>query len=183
MGLALAATAWFMLSAAAAPAPTPPSEGPIAEALALRGVLGKTPPPSVTTAVLAENGVLEMATPVLVPQVQEVAENTVGPDGKVVVVKRLVSTMVSVPRVEQVKVDGLKFYIVSKDGKLDPIDSGKATGMLKKKSPVLTGESADVDPQGLELVKAGTLYIVVPAPQPPAVPQPFAPPPPFGAKP
>jgi hypothetical protein len=42
--------------------------------------------------------------------------------------------------------------------------------MLKQKTPVLTGDKADVEPQNLELVKPGTLYLVLPPPEPPLLP-------------
>jgi hypothetical protein len=72
-----------------------------------------------------------------------------------------------------------KFFTVTKEGKLDPLDAAKATAMLKTRTPVLTSDS-DVDTRGLDQIKPGTLCIVVPesAYGPDAPPPP--PPPPQG---
>ena len=121
-----------------------------------------------------------MESPVMVPQAQEVVENVAGADGKVVQVKRVVMSIVSVPRTVRVQLDGLKFFTVTAEGKLEAIDAAKATEMLKHKTPVLSGDGADVDPRNLELVKAGTLYLVIPPHWLEPIPQPLFPP---GAKP
>jgi hypothetical protein len=166
MGLALASAAWFALSAGAAPAPTAPSEGPISDALALRGVLPKTPPPTASVAVVPEMGVIELGRVVLVPVAKEVTETVVGPDGKQEQVKRVVTETVPQTTTVRVKAESVKFFTVTRDGKLDALDAAKAAAMLKQRMPVLTGDSPDVDPRALELVKPGTLYLVPPPPEP-----------------
>ena len=171
MWLALAAAAWFVLRAAAAPAPTPPSQGPISDALALRGVLGKTAPPTLSTAVVVEKGVIETECALAIPVSKEVVETVTLPNGKQEQVARVVTETVYETRTVRLMVDGLKFYTVTAEGKLEAIDAAKATGMLKQKTPVLTGATADVDPRNLELVKPGTLYLVVPLPQTDVLPR------------
>jgi hypothetical protein len=57
-----------------------------------------------------------------------------------------------------------KFFVVAKEGKLEALDVKKAAAMLKKPTAVLTGDSAEVDPRNLEVVKPGTIYLVIPAP-------------------
>ena len=59
-------------------------------------------------------------------------------------------------------VKSCKFFTVSKEGKLEALDAAKATALLKKRTAILTGDSATVDPRHLELVKPGTRYLVIP---------------------
>jgi hypothetical protein len=69
-----------------------------------------------------------------------------------------------VPQVYKVRVavKDCKFFLVTNDGKLEALDAKKAAGMLKKQTPVLTGEKADVDPKTLGVFKPGTIYLVAP---------------------
>src|SRR5207237_4654964 len=60
MWLTLAAWAGFALSGAAGPAPALVSQGPIADALRLLGMLPRTAPLSVTPAVMAEEGIIAL---------------------------------------------------------------------------------------------------------------------------
>jgi hypothetical protein len=200
MWLALAAAAWFVLPGTAAPVPipAPASTSPIAEAVRLRGLLPTTTPLAVIPAAMAKEGVLELEYPTLVTlkairtvtvmrsEEKTVTETVQGPGGKVEQVKRKVTEMVPatvqvevtvlVPggKVEKmpVPVKSCKFFVVSKEGKLEPLDAAKATALLKKRTAVLTGASAEVDPRTLELIKPGTLCVIY-APPPPPPPLPY----------
>jgi hypothetical protein len=104
--------------------------------------------------------------------------NVVGPDGKVEAQTRKVPVIVTVskdvpyavmvarPAGESAKVrvaaKSCKFFTVTKEGRLDPLDTARATAMLKTRTPVLTGGDADVDPRSLEMFKPGLLYLVLP---------------------
>ncbi|HVS35700.1 MAG TPA: hypothetical protein VMS17_08960 [Gemmataceae bacterium] len=178
--LALAAAAWFPLSAAAAPAPEPSSEGPISDALGLRGRLPSTPPPTAGAAIAAEKGGVNLEVTVAIAISQEVVVNVpeLSPDGKTVKTvqqKRVVTSMVPETRIERIQADAVKFFTVGRDGKLESIDSAKALGMLKQFTPVLYGQPAEVDPRNLEQVKPGTLYLVLPLHQPESIPVPLPP--------
>ena len=170
-GLALATAAWFALSAAAAPAPAPPSEGPISDALAMRGILPKTAPPIVSPVEMAGDGVLQLESVAMVPETFQYEEAVALPNGKTQKVVRTAMRFVAVTRAVQFKTASLKFFTVTKDGKLESLETAKATAMLKTRTPVLTGDSAEVDPRNLEMVKPGTLYLVFPPPPPPPIPQ------------
>jgi hypothetical protein len=201
--LALGAVACFPLAAAAAPAPVPgpASLGPITDALRLHGMLAKTVPPHAVPAVMVEEGVIGLEYRTMVPVTtkrvvtQTVAETRAekqkvrGPGGKVEEVTRYVTVMVPVsrevavtemrpggkPQIRKVTAKACKFFEVSKEGKLKALDAAKATALLKKKTAILTGNSAEVDPRHLTLVKPGTLYLVLPPPEP--LPSPLKPPP------
>jgi hypothetical protein len=186
------AVAWWALPCLAAPVPVPGSTtgGPITDALRLRDMLPRTAPLTITPAVLAKDGVIMMERRVMVtvPFAREVTvqvavakqviEKVTQPDGKVVErvrtvteyvpEKRTVTQMASQTRAETISLmaNGCKFYVVTKDGKLEAIDAEKATAMLKKKIAVLTGDSANVDPRTLEMVKPGTLCVIPPKPVP-----------------
>src|SRR5262245_24131883 len=171
MGLALWAAAGFALTAAAAPAPAPSpvSQGPISDYLRLRGKLPPTEPPHAMR-VRVEEGNIEVERRLAV-YTQEVRQTVVKRDGREVTVQ---STVV-VPRytVEKatVPVKDCKFFQVTRDGKFEAVEASKAAARLKKPTAVLTGECAEVDPRHLELVKPGTLYLVVPPPKPPELPR------------
>ena len=60
---------------------------------------------------------------------------------------------------------------MTRDGKLEAVETRKAVAHLKKPMAVLTGERAKADPRHLELVKPETLYLVIPPPQPLAPPR------------
>ena len=183
MWLALATAAWLPLTAAAAPAPPPPSEGPITDALALRGILPATAPPSAATAVTAGEGVIELQSLVMVPVEKVMTDTVTQPDGKKVQIERVVTTTEFTIRSVQWKADALKFYLVAKNGKLESVSVAKATAMLKEKKPVLTGDGDEVDARNLEVVKPGTLYLVLPPPQQEPTPIPIPPGLPPGFKP
>ncbi len=174
-GLALWAAAWFVLPAAAAPPLAPSSEGPISDALALRSVLGKTAPPMPGAAVWVEKGVIEMESLVVVPNIEEVTVTVAEPNGKSHQEVRVFTSTAYVPMSVRRTMESIKFFTVTAEGKLQPLDADKAAGMLKQKTPVLTGDGADVDPRALELVKAGSLYLVLPPPQPESIPVPLPP--------
>jgi hypothetical protein len=63
-----------------------------------------------------------------------------------------------------VRAKDCKFFVVAKEGKLEAIDLKKAAARLTKPTAVLTGEGAEADPRNLEVVKPGTLYLVMPTP-------------------
>jgi hypothetical protein len=176
MWLTAATAACLALPAAAAPAPAPSSPGPISEAVRLSGIVPRTAPPLASRAVAAGEGVIELELRTMTYVAEAVTENVATPDGKVVPVTRFVTKTVPQAVTVAVKADGVKFFTVTKDGKLEALDAAKAAGLLKKRTAVLTGESADVDPRNLELVKPGTLYLVLPRldfetpPPPPAPP-------------
>ena len=171
MGLALWAATGFALTAAAAPAPAPSpvSQGPISDYLRLRGKLPPTEPPHAMR-VRAEEGNIEVERRIT-QYTQEVRQTTVKRDGR----EETVQSTVMVPRFTiqkaTVAVKDCKFFKVTRDGKLEAVETSKAAAQLKKPMAVLTGECAEVDPRHLELVKPGTLYLVVPPPQPPAPPR------------
>src|SRR5262245_28476416 len=168
MWLAVAAAAWFALSAAAAPAPLPGSQGPITDALRLRDLLPKTAPPLASPAMLTEEGVIELERRTMV-QVTKQVEEIVEMDGRKVAVARIVTE--TVPQVYRVRVAAkeCKFFIVTNESKLEALDAKKAAGMLKKQTPVLTGDKADLDPKTLAVIKPGTIYLVAPLNQAPEI--------------
>ncbi len=187
------------LSAAPIPTRTPSSQGPISDALSARGLVPMTRPPSVQKVVMPDDASLEVHhrffQPVEVEEVvnqteyrQETREAIVKRDGKDVKVLQVVTipifrqvvvkkvTMVPSDKVrkELVPVKSCKFFTVTSDGKLEAIEVKQAAERLKKPTAVLIGDSPVVEPRHLELVKAGTLYVVRPAPSPvqPAPPMP-----------
>jgi hypothetical protein len=173
MWLALSATAWFAAAAAAAPLPAGESQGPISDYLRLRGKLPATAPPHVMQVVLGDGDMIEVGRR-MVQYVTEARETKVVKDGKEVVVTTYVTVPVFRESKELVAAKDCKFFTLAKDGKLEAVEAKKATALLKKPTAVLAGESAEVDPRHLELVKPGTLYLVVPPPQalkiaPPAI--------------
>ena len=171
--LALAAAAWLALPAAAAPVPAvgPGSQGPISDALRLRDKLPQTAPPQATPAVMDEN-FIEMERRNMV-QVAKAVEETIEMDGKKVTVQRIVTEMVPQVYKVRVAVKDCKFFLVTNDGKLEALDVKKAGTMLKKPTPVLTGDKADVDLKTLAVVKPGTIYLVAPLNQVPEAPVPL----------
>jgi hypothetical protein len=192
--------------AEAAPAPSPISEGPISDALAVRALLPNTAPPTVTAAVTAGEGVIELESSTIsmvtetrvrtvmtnVAETRKELANVVGPDGKPQTVERTIVVNVPVAREEaftvtvaratggaakaRIAAKSCKFFTVTKESKLESLDAAKAMAMLKTRTAVLTGANAEVDPRNLELIKPGTLYLVAP----PSAQIPDAPPPPPG---
>lgn len=175
IGVALTAASWFALPASAAPAPIPArtSQGPITDALRLRGLLPRTGPLSATPAVMAADGSLELQRRVMVYVQKQVTEIVQRPGGRVEEVTRVVTEAVAQAATVRVIVKSCKFFVIGKDGKLEALDAGKATAALKTMTAVLTGESADVDPRTLELIKPGTLCVIHLPPDPTAPPPPL----------
>src|SRR5262249_23002989 len=153
--------AWLALPAAAAPAPTPGSQGPVTDALRLRDMLPKTAPPTASPAVIRGEGFIEMERRNMVYVAKQVTE-TIEKDGQPTTITRIVTE--AVPQVFRTRyaLKDCKFYLVTNEGKLEELDGKKAAGMLKKETPVLAGYSADVDPKGLATVKPGTIFVVTP---------------------
>jgi hypothetical protein len=199
--LALPAAWLAAASLSAAPIPTRASgsQGPISDALNARGLVPMTRPPSVQKVVMPDDASLEVHHRVLQPvEVEEVVNVTeyrqetreaiVKQDGKDVKVLQVVTvpivrqvvvkkvTMVPSDKVrkESVAAKNCKFFSVTSDGKLEAIEVKEAAARLKKPTAVLVGDSPEVEPRHLELVKPGTLYVVRPAPSPvvPAPPMP-----------
>jgi hypothetical protein len=178
MWLALWA-AVFALPAVAAPVPvgTPASQGTISDYLRLRETIPQTTAPHAGPAVMVGDGTLEMERRIMVyVPVTEVM--TVQQDGKNVQVARTTYRTTAKVEMVRVKVDGCKFFSVTKEGKLEALETAKATGMLKKRTAILAGEGCEVDPRHLELIKPGTLYLLVPQPEPTLNPPPIPPLPP-----
>jgi len=160
-------------------------------------MLPTTAPLRVRTVVITKEGTIGLERPALMPMKTKrlvtemvpvervVTENVRRPDGKVGQVSRTVKTMVAqykevettayVPlwstERKPVPVKACKFFVVTKDGKLEALDVEKATARLKKKTVVLTGDTTEVDPRRLELIKPGTLYLIVSPSPPPAPPR------------
>jgi hypothetical protein len=164
MWLALGMAACFVLTTAAAPiTPSgPESKGPISDVLRMRGKLPATTPPAGMKVVLVDD-ILEVERWVT-QYVTEARERTVVVDGKEVTEKYAVSKAVPVVTKSKVTAKDCKFFVVAKEGKLEAIDLKKAAERLKKPTAVLTGDSAEVDPRNLEVVKPGTLYVITPLP-------------------
>lgn len=171
-GLALMAAGWLVSTAAGAPAPVrmPPSRGPITEALRLRDQLPRTNPPLVSLAVITGKGIIEMEVRRSAVVYEEYAQNVMTPGGRVVTVRRMRTRAVPIATTMHVQPKACKFFEVTKEGKLEPIEPAKATARLKKRTAVLTGQCAKVDPRHLAVIRPGTLYLVLPPPTaPPAV--------------
>jgi hypothetical protein len=167
MWLVLWAAAGFALPAASAPAPVPipPSQGPISDFLRLRGKLPQTTPPRVIR-LRAEEATIEVEQRVA-QYTQETRETIVKRAGREETVRYTVTVPRFIVQKRSVAVKDCKFFLVSRDGKLAAIETEKAAARLKKPMAVLTGESAEIDPRHLELIKPGTLYLVLPQPQRP----------------
>ncbi len=163
--LVVTAMACFAVTASAAPVPPPESQGPISDALRLRGKVPATVAPMATRVAMSDENTIEVerVTSQTVPVTEEVV---VEKDGKQMKVVQYVTRTVPVYYKSLVAVNKCKFFTVTKDGKLEEVDTKKATGMLKKPTVVLTGDSAEVDSRHLEMVKPGTLYLVLPPPEP-----------------
>jgi hypothetical protein len=175
--LAVLAFGGLGLAAVAAPAPVPKSQGPISDFLRLRASLPPGAPPSI---VEVQGGEETLTVTHRVPVYEQVAKTVaVEVDGRTV--QQVVTTTVSKAVLVNAKValKDCKFFRVSKEGKLEAVAADKAAGLLKKKTAVLTGTSAEVDPRQLELVKPGTLYLVLPdvmnMPAEPLAPPPLPP--------
>ena len=175
MGLTIAVV-WCVLPAQAAPVPVgpPPAQGPITDALRLRTLLPTTAPLRVVPAVIAANGTIELERRTVHHVMEAVTQMTQTPKGPVTYTT-YVSKPVTVVSKLQVPVKSCKFFVVTKDGKLETLDAEKAAEMLKKATPVLSGESTEIDPRTLELIRPGTLCVInlPPAPTnpPPILPE------------
>jgi hypothetical protein len=190
------------LSAAPIPSRATNSQGPISDALALRGLVPTTPAPTVKKVVMPDDATVvvhhrvEKAVAVeetvsvtrYVSVAKEVVVKKDGRDVKTtitetvpVVEQVMVTKMVMVPtdkvQKESLTAKSCKFFRVSKDGKLDPLETADAAKHLKQPISVLTGQSAAIDLRHLELITPGTLYVVLPITNTP-VPVPLPPPPP-----
>jgi hypothetical protein len=157
---------------APAPAPIPNSQGPITDALRMRALLPRTAPLTACPAVVVADGQIELERRSAVPIVTYVKEAVKTADGRVTEVTRAATMTEARVTKSRVAVKACKFFVVSKDGKLEPIDPEKATALLKKTTAVLTGDNADVDPRTFELIKPGTLCLIF-QPPPPTPPPPL----------
>ena len=169
----------------AAPTPNP---GSLEAALRLREKLPKSHPPTVSD-VRYEGGEIVVTRQVIehVPermlskaQVTEyVAEQYTVKIGdrlevrtRAIPVVRWVEREVTVNRAvvrsvkQKVAANSIKAFTVTKDGKLESLDRAKFLGMLTKPITVLVGD-ADVDPRHLELIRPGTIYLVIDEPSRP----------------
>jgi hypothetical protein len=63
---------------------------------------------------------------------------------------------------ETVPAKAINSFVVTKERKLEPLDAARLADLLKKRTPVLIGNSADVDPRHLELMAPGTIYLSIP---------------------
>lgn len=195
MWLTVATVAGLAQPAMAAPAPAPPvSSSPIADALRLMALLPRTSPLTAQAARIVKEGVLGLERPTfvtkkfkrtvvrMVQQQKVVTVNIAGPGGKVEAVQRTVTEVIPVyveeedtivvpgekVGVVEVSLQSCKIYTVTGEGKLEALGAEKAAGTLKKRTAILTGPSADVDPRALQLIKPGTLCVILPpAPSPP----------------
>jgi hypothetical protein len=186
--LALGSAVCLALATQAAPVPerAPESEGPVTDGLRLRSLVPATEAPSAMK-VAVKGDKIEVArrsnkyvTEVrqrIVPVTEYVARQVTKPDGQVVVeqvpvTKNVVQQYtvvvpVAIYQQEQVALKACSFFEVSRQGKLEAVPLDRATTLLKERSVVLTGESATLDPRQLDLIKPGTLYVVLPPAGPP----------------
>jgi hypothetical protein len=188
------------LSAAPIPSRATNSQGPISDALSLRGLVPTTPAPAVKKVVMPDDATIvvhhrvQQAVAVqeavnvtkYVPVVKEVVVKKEGRDVKTTITENvpvveqvMVTKMVMVPtdkvQKESLTAKSCKFFRVSKEGKLESLEAADAAKHMKQPTSVLTGHSADIDLRHLELIKPGTLYVVLPitnTPVPVPVPQP-----------
>ena len=87
---------------------------------------------------------------------------------------------------QTVAVNVVKAFVVTREGKLEALDGGKLSDRLRKPTAVLIGDSAEVDPRHLGLIRPGTLYLSLPPAGPVRMPESGQPreetiPPPRGA--
>ena len=160
--LAALAAAWLGLTAAAAPAPAPApkSLGPISDFLRLRAALPPAEPPRVVEVRGDEETIT--VTHRLVHFVPVTQKATIERGGETVEQIRTIMVPQAQRMEAKVAVKDCKLFRVSKEGKLDAVEADKAAALWKKPTNALSGTRADVDPRLLELVKPGTLYLVVP---------------------
>jgi hypothetical protein len=169
-------------------APDRPPSGGIAAALRVRDRVPASMPPAASTAVL-KDGALEVAVQVprmevvkqlvavqvmvMVPVTQEVEVNVNGR-----IEKRVVTVTKAVPRQEMrevvvhravpvfekrtVAVKSVKSFVVTQQGRLEALDAAQLPEKFKQATPVLIGAGPDVDPRHLELIRPGTVYLVLP---------------------
>jgi hypothetical protein len=170
MWLALTVAAYFALTTRSAPIPAsgPDSKGPISDALRVRGKMPATTAPQPTKVVMVDD-TLEVSRWVTRSEAVEQTRKVVV-DGKEVEERYVTVRMVPVAMAMRVVAKECKFFTVVKEGKLEALDVKKAAAMLKKPTAVVTGDSAEVDPRVLEVVKPGTLYLMLPTPRAMPVP-------------
>lgn len=116
-----------------------------------------------TVAEFTKEGVLVASHPVIVRVTYGTKVITVKrPDGKAVPV----TTMIAIPSIqlvtEKIDLKAIKSFVVTKEGKLEKLDTAKLPDMLKKPTPVLIGTRDEGDPSLLKLVRAGTIYLSIP---------------------
>ncbi len=163
--LGLAAVFVFVLLTRAAPAPSPESQGPISDAMRLRAKVPATAAPNGTRISRIDDNTLQVDR-VMMQYVSEARVVTVEVNGQQQQRTEIVTRAVPMVYKEQVAAEKCKFFTVTKDGKLEALEAKKATALLKKPVAVLTGDSTEVDPHHLEMVKEGSLYVVLPPPGP-----------------
>ena len=117
-----------------------------------------------TVAEFTKGGVVVASHPVIVSVTYGTNVITVKrPDGKA----EPVTMMFAIPSIQLVteKIDpkAIKSFVVTKEGKLEPLDAAKLPDMLKKPTPVLIGTRDEGDPLLLQLVRPGTIYLSIPA--------------------
>jgi hypothetical protein len=158
--LALAVAGWWTFQSGAAPVPVPGTKtgGPITDALRLRELLPRTAPLTPAPAVLGQGDVIQMDSVSVYYVTEQIVEVVQTPQGRAEVVKTVTKPVMR-SFTKTVAVADCKFFVV-KDGKLEALDADKAKAMLKKKTAVLTGESADLDSRTLDVVKSGTLCVI-----------------------
>src|SRR6202011_4177902 len=93
----------------------------------------------------------------------EVRTVTVEKDGKKVMYHVTVTVPVYSRFASKRKAESCKFFTVGRNGTLETLAADKAAAQLKKATPVLLGDNADLDPRHLELIKPGTLFLVLPS--------------------
>jgi hypothetical protein len=76
------------------------------------------------------------------------------------------------PQLERqtVALASLRAFVVGPQGKLEPLDRDRLAGLLRKGRPALVGDTDDIDPRFLELVRPGVVYLSVSPTHPPAPP-------------
>jgi hypothetical protein len=116
-----------------------------------------------TVAEFTKDGVLMASHPVIVSVTYGTKViNVERPDGKA----EPVTTAFAIPSIqlvtEKIDLKAIKSFVVTKDGKLEKLDTVKLPDMLKKPTPVLVGARDDGDPRLLELVRPGTIYLSIP---------------------
>ena len=136
-----------------------PSLGSFQGALSIRAKLPPSFAPSAAEGTL-KDGVLVMKLHLIVMTNINV-EETVLRDGRSYKIVRTVTQYKAVSKNKTVSVKSIKPFVVTKEGKLEPFDTGKLADNLKKPTALLVGD-VDPDPRNFDLVRAGTIYLAVP---------------------